>query len=395
MDKVINLFLNHIHQTTTSANAYRSYLQTLQTEMIEVGISDVTLTPNGHLMGWIPSNMKREVPTVGFIAYMDDHTEESHSTSVLLTENYSGNDIVVDKTTIFSPDEFPQLKEHIEDTLITSDCHQSLCSLNKAGIVEILSALKKILTDPTLSHGRIAICFIPYSIAKTNIESIDLKLFGAKFAYNMQGGPIGEIQNENFNKATVKIIFKGSQMIVKDTKGKFINAINVAKEFIDEIPEKETQEKSVRYEGYYNISSIQGDALTTEVTIEICDFDKERFEWRKSRIQNGVYEYTKKYELPIEFTFVDEYYNMKDKLEQVGYVTEIAKRAIESVGVKPLHKPFRDVTESAKLVYLGLPTINLCTGVCNPSSHYEFIPSRSLQKATEMLIKIIELSAQI
>lgn len=404
MDEVVERFLRYIQQTTLTKNNIPSqgkessvwtYTQQLYHEMIELGMSDVTMDENGYLMGFIPSNMKREIATVGFIAYIDSLSDPIDSASLLLMENYSGNDIAISKDTILISDEFPQLKEHIGDTILTSNGTTLLNAKYKAGVAEILSAMQKILSDPTLPHGRIGVCFIPLENIEKGIEQFDFKRFGAKFAYSLQAGATGELQVENFNQAIAKVVFKGSQMIVKELKGKSVNAINVAKEFIDEIPEKEMLEKSVGYEGYYNLRSIQGNTMHTEVEIEICDFDKERFEWRKSRIQNGVYEYTKKYDLPIEYSTVDKYYNMKDKIEPVSYISEIAKRAIEGVGLKVKRKSLRDVTESAKFAYLGLPTVDLFTGVHNSSSKYEFIPMQSLSKARDVIVKIVELCAQI
>ncbi|MGL5681747.1 MAG: tripeptide aminopeptidase PepT [Marinifilaceae bacterium] len=390
MDEVVERFLRYSISDNTNETVL-SLNSLLQKEMIEIGMEDVKIDENGNVIGYIPSTMKREVATVGFFAFMDEANSYAEQ-MIQLTSAYHGNDIVINKITSLSTEENPELKNYINDTIITFDRHDTITAKHKLGVAEIMSSMKCIIDTPELQHGRIGVCFLADNMKREDIAKFAVKTLGIKYAYFLQANNMGELRCDNFNKAIANVCFKG-----RDDKGckSAINAIHIAKEFMEEIPQKELKERSTGYEGYYNLSSITGAMSEAHIEIELCDFDKERFEWRKGRILNGISEFTKRYDLPVDFTITDQFYNRKDKIEQVNYIVEIAKRAMDGVQIKPIVKPYRGVPQSAKLTYMGLPTIDLWTGVYNGGTKLEYIPTSVMQKSVEVIVKIVELCGQI
>ena len=367
-------------------------------EMQKMGMQDVAVDDYGYVMGFVPSNADRECPSIGFIAHMDtspDMTGKHVKPQII--ENYRGNDVLLNKEKGFtlSPDDFPELMNYVGTDLIVTDGNTLLGADDKAGIAEILTAMEFLVQHPEIKHGRIAVCFTPDEEIGEGVDHFDLKKFGAKFAYTLDGGEIGELEYENFNAALARLTFKGRNFHPGYAKNKMVNSIKVANEFMSSLPKKDAPEYTSGYEGFFHIYSIKGTVEETLLEILIRDFDKERFEWRKDVIENGVREYSKKYDLPVLLEMKDQYANMKERLEPVRYIVEIAKQAMSELGIKPLIAPIRGGTNGARLSFMGLPTPNLSNGAHNGHGRYEYIPVSSMEKIVSVIVKISELCAKI
>ena len=363
-------------------------------EMQKIGMQDVAVDDYGYVMGFVPANADRECPSIGFIAHMDtspDMTGKHVKPQII--ENYKGNDVLLNKEKGFtlSPDDFPELMNYVGTDLIVTDGNTLLGADDKAGIAEILTAMEYLIQHPEIKHGRIAVCFTPDEEIGEGVDHFDLKKFGAKFAYTLDGGEIGELECENFNAALARLTFKGRNFHPGYAKNKMVNSIKVANEFMASLPKKEAPEYTSGYEGFFHVYSIKG----TLLEILIRDFDKERFEWRKDVIENGVREYSKKYDLPVLLEMKDQYANMKERLEPVRYIVEIAKQAMAELGIKPLIVPIRGGTNGSRLSFMGLPTPNLSNGAHNGHGRYEYIPVSSMEKIVSVIVKISELCAKI
>lgn len=374
------------------------FAELLCQEMKEIGLSEVSVDEYGYVMGFLPSNIEREVPPVGFIAHMDTSPEASgRHVNPQMIGNYAGNDIVLnkEKNIVLSTDEFPELANYTGQTLITTDGNTLLGADDKAGIAEILTAMEYLVKHPEVRHGKICVCFTPDEEIGEGPDHFDLKRFGAKFAYTVDGGELGELEFENFNAASARIVFKGRNFHPGYAKNKMINSIAVANEFMMSLPRKEVPENTAGYEGFFHVYSIQGDVEKTTVEILIRDFDRERFEWRKNTIENGVREFSRRYGLPIDLELKDQYYNMREKIEPVHYVIDIAKQAIQEADVKPLIVPIRGGTDGVRLSFMGMPTPNLFNGGHNFHGRYEYIPVNSMHKAVEVIVRIAELCTKL
>lgn len=374
------------------------FARVLCSEMKELGMQDVSVDEYGYVMGFLPANIGREVPAVGFIAHMDTSPEMSGKhVNPQIIGNYAGNDILLnkEKKIILSTDEFPELNNYIGQTLITTDGNTLLGADDKAGIAEILTAVEYLIKHPELKHGKICVCFTPDEEIGEGPDHFNVKKFGAKFAYTLDGGELGELEFENFNAASARITFKGRNFHPGYAKNKMVNSITVANEFIASLPKKEIPEHTSGYEGFFHVCSIRGDVETTEVEILIRDFDRDRFEWRKNTLENGVREFSKRIGLEITLELKDQYSNMREKIEPVHYILDIAKQAMQDVGVKCQIVPIRGGTDGARLSFMGLPTPNLFTGGHNFHGRYEYIPVNSMEKAVEVIVRITELCAKI
>ena len=404
---VLERFLRYVKYSTQSDPAtglkpstpgQMEFARALCEEMKELGLSEVSVDECGYVMGFLPSNMERETPAIGFIAHMDTSPEMSgRSVNPQLVENYAGNDIVLnkEKNIVLSTEEFPELMNYVGQTLVTTDGNTLLGADDKAGIAEIMTAMEYLIRHPEVKHGKICICFTPDEEIGEGPDHFDVKKFGAKFAYTLDGGEIGELEFENFNAASAKMTFKGRSFHPGYAKNKMVNAISVANDFINSLPKKEVPENTSGYEGFFHIYSIRGDVESTELEILIRDFDRDRFEWRKNTIENGVREFSRRYNLSVGLEMKDQYSNMREKIEQVHYIIDIAKQAMQDVEVKPLIVPIRGGTDGARLSFMGLPTPNLFTGGHNFHGRYEYIPVRSMEKAVDVIVRIAELCTKI
>lgn len=381
-----------------SSPGQMEFARVLCEEMREVGLQDVSVDEYGYVMGFLPSNMERETPAVGFIAHMDTSPELSgKNVNPQIIANYAGNDIVLNKEKgiALTTEEFPELPNYAGQTLITTDGTTLLGADDKAGIAEILTAIQYLVEHPEIKHGKLCICFTPDEEIGEGPDHFDVKKFGAKFAFTVDGGELGELEFENFNAASAKLIFKGRNFHPGYAKNKMVNSISVANEFLASLPKKEIPENTAGYEGFFHVSSIRGDIEHTEMEVLIRDFDRERFEWRKNTIENGVREFSKRFGLTIELELKDQYYNMREKIEPLYYIIDIAKQAIRDVDVKPQIVPIRGGTDGARLSFMGLPTPNIFTGGHNFHGRYEYIPVSSMEKAVQVIVRLAELCTKI
>ena len=370
----------------------------LQEEMIAIGMQDVSVDDYGYVMGFLPSNAERECSSIGFIAHMDTSPDMSGKhVKPQIIQNYKACDLQLSKERpyVLSPDDFPELRNYVGDDIITTDGGTLLGADDKAGIAEILSAMEYLVQHPEVKHGRIAVCFTPDEEIGAGVDHFDLKRFGAKFAYTLDGGEIGEISCENFNAAIARLTFKGRNFHPGYAKGKMVNSIKVANEFMASLPPKDAPESTSGYEGFFHIYSIRGTVEETILEVLIRDFDREHFEWRKDVIENGVREFSRKYELPIQLEMKDQYANMKEQLEPVHYIVDIAKQAMSELGIKPLIVPIRGGTNGSRLSFMNLPTPNLSNGGHNSHGRYEYIPVGSMRKLVELIVRISELCVKI
>ena len=338
-----------------------------------------------------------QLPAIGLIAHMDttpDMTGKDVKPQII---HYTGGDVVLNReqNIVMEAAQFPELQKFVGQELVCTDGTTLLGADDKAGIAEILTAAEYLIGHPEVKHGKICICFTPDEEIGEGPDHFNVKKFGAKFAYTMDGGEIGELEFENFNAANARIVFKGRNIHPGYAKNKMVNSIAVANEFMASLPKKEVPENTSGYEGFFHVYSIKGDVETTEIEILIRDFDRERFEWRKNTIENGVREFSKRFGLKIELELKDQYSNMREKIEPVHYIIDIAKQAMQELNIKPLIVPIRGGTDGARLSFMGLPTPNLFTGGHNFHGRYEYIPVYAMEKAVQLIIRIAELCSKI
>ena len=404
MSNVVERFIKYVkydtkadeESTTTPSTPNQMVLaKDLVEELKELGISDVSVDENGYIMATLPSNIDKDIPVIGFIAHMDTSPDMS-ATNVKpqIVENYDGKDIILNKeqNIVLSTKDFPEIKEYIGKTLITTDGTTLLGADDKAGLAEIITAVEYLLNHPEVPHGTIKIGFTPDEEVGRGADKFDVQKFGADLAYTMDGGKIGEIEYENFNAAGAKVIIKGKNIHPGYATGKMINSMLIANEFITLLPQNETPDKTSGYEGFYHLNSINGDVEGTTLSYIIRDFDIENFKKRKQVMEAAVSDMNKKYgEGTVTLNMKDQYYNMKEKIEPVKYVVDIAIKAMEEVGVKPIIRPIRGGTDGARLSFMGLPTPNIFAGGENFHGRYEYIPTDSMEKAVQVILKIVEL----
>lgn len=381
-----------------SSEGQTEFARLLAEEMKIIGLEEVKVDTYGYVTGYLSSNIERETPAVGFIAHLDTSPEmNGEGVHPQLTTNYAGNDIVLNKEKgiVLTTEEFPELMRYVGQTLITTDGNTLLGADDKAGIAEILTAMEYLIRHPEIKHGKLCICFTPDEEIGEGTSHFEVKKFGAKFAFTVDGGELGELEYENFNAAHARIVFKGRNLHPGYAKDKMINSISVANEFLASLPRKEVPEHTSGYEGFFHVQHIRGNVEATEVELLIRDFDRDRFEWRKNTIENGVREFSKRYGLMIDLELADQYYNMREKIEPLYYIVDIAKQAMQDAEVKPSITPIRGGTDGARLSYMGLPAPNLFTGGHNFHGRYEFIPVNSMEKAVQVIVRIAELCTKI
>lgn len=367
----------------------------LKKELEELGLKDVSLDKNGYIMATLPKNVDKEVKTIGFIAHMDtspDMTADNVKPQVV--ENYDGKDIILNQkeNIILSPSDFPEITRYIGKTLITTDGTTLLGADDKAGVSEIMAAIEYLVKNPEIPHGTIKVGFTPDEEIGEGADHFDVEKFGAELAYTVDGGEIGELEYENFNAATAKIHIKGRNVHPGTAKNKMISSMHIANEFINLIPNNERPEYTEGYEGFYHLISISGEVEESNLSFIVRDFDRDNFEKRKKLIISIGELINQKYgDKLVEVNIKDQYYNMKEKVEPVKYIVDIAYKAMEQVDVTPKVSPIRGGTDGARLSFMGLPTPNLFTGGHNFHGKYEFIPTFAMEKAVDVILKIIEI----
>jgi len=384
--------------TTPSTEGQLVLGRELKSELEELGLEDVSMDENGYIMATLPKNIDKEVKTIGFISHMDtspDMTGENVNPKIV--KNYDGNDIVLNEkeNIILSPKDFPEIKNYIGRDIITTDGTTLLGADDKAGVSEIMAAVEYLVKHPEIPHGTIKIGFTPDEEIGEGADHFDVKKFGADFAYTVDGGPIGELECENFNAAAAKIFVKGRNVHPGTAKNKMINSMHIASEFIDMLPCNERPEYTEGHEGFNHLISIKGEVEETELYFIIRDFNREKFEERKKLMLSSAEFLNKKYgEGIVTLELRDQYYNMKEKIEPVKYIVDIAYKAMEELEITPIVMPIRGGTDGARLSFMGLPTPNIFTGGHNYHGKYEFIPTFAMDKAVDVILKIIELNSK-
>ncbi|WP_104037473.1 peptidase T [Vibrio jasicida] len=373
------------------------FAQQLKKEMIELGLSNVTLSDNGYLMAKLPSNVDYAVPAIGFIAHMDTAPDASgKNVNPQFIEDYQGGDIALGLgDEVLSPVQYPDLHELHGHNLITTDGTTLLGADNKAGIAEILSAVAMLIENPEIPHGDICIGFTPDEEIGRGADLFDVEKFGAQWAYTIDGGPQGELEYENFNATSADVIFHGVSVHPGTAKGKLVNAMNLAAKFQVQMPEDQTPETTEGYEGFFHLKSGELGVARSELGYIIRDFDREGLESRKAFMQKLVDDMNAGLKHgSVELKLTDSYYNMREMVEPYPHIIELAKLAMEECDVEPLIKPIRGGTDGARLSFMGLPCPNIFTGGYNFHGIHEFISVEMMEKSVQVIVKIAELTAK-
>lgn len=382
---------------TPSTPGQMEFAVYLKGELEQMGLEDISLDENGYLMATLPSNVEKDVPVVGFIAHLDTAPDMSgRHVNPRIVEKYSGGDILLnaDQQIVLSPQEFPELMNYLGQDLIVTDGTTLLGADDKAGIAEIISAVAYLQAHPEIKHGKIRIAFNPDEEIGKGAHKFDVERFGAEFAYTMDGGAVGELEYENFNAAGAKITIKGRNVHPGTAKHKMINSIRVANQFISMLPRWETPEHTEGYEGFYHLVGIQGSVEETTLHYIIRDHDRARFESRKREIEHLVRKINEEYPDCCSADITDQYYNMREKIEPVIYIIELAEKAMREAGLEPRVLPIRGGTDGAQLSFKGLPCPNIFAGGENFHGRYEFVPIPSMEKAREVIVNIATILAR-
>ena len=381
---------------TPSTPGQMVFAQYLKEELETLGLQEVSLDDNGYLFATLPANTDAEVPVVGFIAHMDTSPDMSGKHVVpRIVNNYDGTDIVLCEkdNIILSPVQFPELLDHKGEDLIVTDGHTLLGADDKAGIAEIVSAIVYLQEHPEIKHGKIRIGFNPDEEIGLGAHKFDVEKFACDWAYTMDGGEVGELEFENFNAASAKLTFKGRNVHPGYAKNKMINSLRLANRFISFLPGHEAPEHTEGYEGFYHLIGMSGDVEQTTVSYIIRDHDRARFESRKAEMQRLTDLVNAEYgETVVTLELKDQYYNMRQQIEPVMHVIDIAFKAMEEAGVTPHVKAIRGGTDGAQLSFKGLPCPNIFAGGLNFHGRYEFVPVQSMEKAMNVIVKIAELT---
>lgn len=370
----------------------------LAEELKEIGMSNVTIDQHGYVMATLPSNIRKDVPAIGFLAHLDTSSDYTgKNVNPQLVENYDGTDIILNKESniVLSVRDFPEMPCYKGHTLISTDGTTLLGADDKAGIAEIMTAMEYLIKHPEIKHGMVRVAFTPDEEISKGAYTFDVDAFGAQFAYTMDGGPLGELEYESFNAAEALITIKGRNVHPGTAKGKMINSTKIAIELNSKLPVEEAPESTDGYEGFYHLYSMKGTIELTTVSYLIRDFDKENFNARKAKLENIVKDLQRTYgNDAILLEMKDEYYNMKEKIEPVFEIVEIAKKAMENLDIEPDIKPIRGGTDGSTLSFMGLPTPNIFTGGENFHSKYEFASVDNMAKAANVIIEIVRLFAE-
>ena len=397
-------FLNYTKFDTQSAEDSESvpstakqllFAEYLKKELEHEGLEEVELDEKGYLYATLKSNVKGDIPTIGFISHYDTSPDCSGADiKPQIVRGYNGGDILLSEGIVMSPKKFPELSQHVGEDLIVTDGTTLLGADDKAGIAEIVQAMVYLQEHKEIKHGKIRIAFNPDEEIGMGAHHFDVEKFGCQWAYSMDGGDVGELEFENFNAASAKIHIKGVSVHPGYAKGKMINANVLATEFAKLLPEDETPETSEGYQGFYHLIGMQGSVENATLSYIIRDHDRERFEDRKRFIESCVEKMNEKYgEGTVTAVVKDQYYNMKEKIDAQMHVIDLVLRAMQECGVAPKVKPIRGGTDGAQLSFKGLPCPNIFAGGINFHGPYEFVPIQSMEKAMQVIVKICEITA--
>ena len=382
---------------TPSTPGQMVFARFLKEELEKMGLEEITLDENGYVMATLPANTDKEAPVVGFIAHLDTSPDMSGKhVKPRIVKNYEGGAIVLneEKNIVLSPEEFPELNNYLGQDLIVTDGTTLLGADDKAGIAEIITAVAYLQQHPEIKHGKVRIAFNPDEEIGQGAHKFDVQQFGADFAYTMDGGAVGELEYENFNAASAKVVIKGRNVHPGSAKHKMINSMRVATQFIVMLPRWETPEHTEGYEGFYHLVGIQGTVEETVLSYILRDHDRSRFESRKREMEHLVRKTNMEFPGCASVEIKDQYYNMREKIEPVMHIIEIAEKAMREAGVEPKVQPIRGGTDGAQLSFKGLPCPNIFAGGENFHGRYEFVAIQSMEKATDVIVNICRLVAQ-
>ena len=410
MQHIIDRFISYViidtesdpnSETTPSTPKQWVLANKLVEELKAIGMQDVTIDDKSYIMATLPSNVDYDVPTIGFISHFDTSPDFcGANVKPQIITDYDGKDIVLNvaKNIVLSPNYFKDLLQYKGQTLITTDGTTLLGADDKAGITEIVTAMELLINTPEIKHGKIRVGFTPDEEIGRGAHHFDVEKFGADWAYTMDGSQVGELEYENFNAAGAKITFKGKSVHPGYAKGKMINSMLIANDFINELPSGETPEETKGYEGFFHVHHLTGSIEETVLELIIRDHNKKKFEKRKELIEKIARKINKKFAKQFGEDIVvteikDQYYNMKEKVLPVKHIVDIAEKAMKELDIKPLIKPIRGGTDGSQLSYKGLPCPNIFAGGHNFHGKYEYVPVESMQKAVKVIVKIAELTA--
>tara|TARA_R110002124_G_scaffold287089_1_gene470359 strand:- start:139125 stop:140360 length:1236 start_codon:yes stop_codon:yes gene_type:complete len=404
---LINRFISYVtvdtesdpeSDTTPSSAKQWDLANALVDELKRIGMDEVTIDENAYIMATLPSNVDHHVPVIGFISHFDttpDFTGANVNPQII--ENYDGKDIVLnaEQNIVLSPNDFEDLLLYEGNTLITTDGTTLLGADDKAGIAEIISAMEYLIKHPEIKHGKIRIGFTPDEEIGRGAHKFDVKKFGAEWAYTMDGSQIGELEYENFNAAGAVVTVKGKIVHPGYAKGKMINSMYIATDFINSLPRLETPEHTEDRQGFFHLYSIKGEVDGTKLQYIIRDHDKKHFEARKEMIQKLANELNTQHGKEVVTVEIkDQYFNMREKVEPVMHIVDIAEEAMKMANIEPLIKPIRGGTDGSQLSFMGLPCPNIFAGGHNFHGRYEYVPVESMQKAIEVIVNIAQLVAK-
>ncbi len=381
---------------TPSSPGQMEFAKYLKSVLDGMGLEDVELDSNGYLFATLPANMEKPVPTVGFIAHIDTSPDMSgRHVSPRIVKNYDGGAITLNEKEqiVLSPEEFPELHNYMGEDLIVTDGTTLLGADDKAGVAEIITAVAYLQSHPEIKHGKIRIGFNPDEEIGLGAHKFDVEKFGCEFAYTMDGGAVGELEYENFNGASAKVTIKGRNVHPGYAKHKMVNSIRVANNFIAMLPRWETPEHTEGYEGFYHLVGIEGGVEQTVLSYIIRDHDRARFESRKKEIEHLCRKTNMEFPGCCTVEIKDQYYNMREKIEPVMHVIEIAEQAMRDSGIEPRVQPIRGGTDGAQLSFKGLPCPNIFAGGENFHGRYEYVPVSSMEKAVDVIVNICRIVA--
>ena len=387
-------------ESTTTPSTHKQFaLAThLVDELKALGLTEVEMDDMGYVYATLPANTDEDIPTIGFIAHMDTSPDASGADiKPRIVKAYDGKDLVLDAEAGIVTDvkTFPELLDHVGEDIIVTDGHTLLGADDKAGIAEIVSAMEYLLEHPEIKHGKVRVGFNPDEEIGLGAHHFDVRKFGCEWAYTMDGGELGEIEFENFNAAGAKIEINGVSVHPGYAKGKMVNAALVAADFIHRMPATETPATTEGYEGFFHLTGIEGSVEKATVSYIIRDHDRARFETRKQMVASLVEGMNRQYgEGTLVLTLKDQYYNMREKIEPVMHVIDIIKEAMEQAGIEPQVRAIRGGTDGAQLSFMGLPCPNIFAGGLNFHGPHEFLPIPNLQKACEVVVNIVSITAQ-
>lgn len=393
----INTRSDENSKTIPSTKIQFDLAEVLLQEAKEIGLKDVIMDKNGIVTATLPSNVNHKVPTIGFIAHMDTADFNSEHVKARVIENYDGKDIVLNQALdiVTKVDVFPNLKNHKGKTLVVTDGTTLLGADDKAGIAAIMTAMERMIQDTSIQHGDIRIAFTIDEEIGTGASYFDVDAFNADFAYTMDGSALGEMEYETFNAASAEVVIDGVSVHPGSAKDTMVNALVLSHEYFDAVPKLERPEHTTDYEGFYMLMNLNGNSEQAKLNFIIRDHDRTRFEERKNTLEKIAQEINKTYGKDfVQVDIQDTYYNMREKIEERMEIVELAKKAMNEIGVQAKIAPVRGGTDGSRLSFAGLLTPNLFTGGENFHGRHEFAVVETMEKASELIIKIAELNTQ-